>query len=784
VTPANATDIPAGPQTFTPGSSRDFTVRYTNTTGAPATGVSLALTAATPQWTSAVSGTAESSKAFTESIPPGATISATFKVTAGQRPSNSELVAKATRVKASTRDVVNEIAVLKVRNALPVKINEFRVASGAPTNATNSFIELINAGSDTVDLSHWTITERPARQAISSAVQIPAGTKLAAGKFYLLGLSNSGLAVPAKTGDSTLYVRSTEGMSIGDVISIGSSNSIETRKIAALGTAASDHTTLWQSLPEEPVITFPRGSNNVPVESTAGFTVGQKIALGYGSVYPSALNTVEQYEVAAVTRVGKPGTQAYLAMEAPAGSRNIKVTALSNVSVGDKIRLDIDSVGHGIEFITVTHVGTAGRQTNLSSSVGVGATTINVRNSDGLTPGTKIVVGTPASLEAVTVKGSGGQGRDGAAIDFTPALTKPHVAGEWVVSPGTGIDLAEPLKFKHSANLPFSNRGTGISFEPTTRFPHSSNEPMQALGTGITLDQPLTHDHPIHDVVMDAAVKTAGYQGTPAPDQWFGGPELTTRSPQFDHFLTVEEGSIVLRDESGTIADSLNYGNLVDPWLAEGYQGHSGARLSGCYAPAPGSGFESWSTIVPSSPINTSSGRFPDGVDSDSNCKDFSKQTATSLAVPSVAGVSNVKVASSDNFHSGQKVFIGNGVNAETVVISTVGTPGATTLLAPASVGQTILSAPNVSAFKKGQAITIQDGNSTETALVLATRVRGGSSITLSAPLNHSHRAGVQIVGSGITFSAPLIRSHAFGEQVSDYVPTPKAPNKYSTGIR
>ena len=67
-------------------------------------------------------------------------------------------------------------------------------------NLTNSFIELYNAGSQSVDISNWTLTEHPARQAIFSTVKIPAGTKLAASGFYLLGLSNSGLAAPARRG--------------------------------------------------------------------------------------------------------------------------------------------------------------------------------------------------------------------------------------------------------------------------------------------------------------------------------------------------------------------------------------------------------------------------------------------------------------------------------------------------------------------------------------------------------------------------------------------------------
>src|ERR1700722_8659819 len=148
-------------------------------------------------------------------------------------------------------------------------------------------------------------------------------------------------------------------MSVGDTISVDSGLRMETRKIARLGTAATNHTTLWQPLPDGPVTTIPAGSTNVPEESTAGFVAGEKIALGYGSTYPVAANPVEHYEIATVTTVGKPGTQAWLAANAPAGARNIKVTALSDISIGDKIRLDIDSVGHGIETVTVAHVGTA-----------------------------------------------------------------------------------------------------------------------------------------------------------------------------------------------------------------------------------------------------------------------------------------------------------------------------------------------------------------------------------------------------------------------------------------
>src|SRR6185503_12942831 len=270
------------------------------------------------------------------------------------------------------------------------------------------------------------------------------------------------------------------------------------------------NTPLWQPPPDGPVIAIPAGSTNVPVTSTAGFTVGQKLAIGYG----------QKLEFATVTAVGRPGTQARLSAPAAAGAANIRVTSTTNISPGDVIRLDI---GSKIETVTVKAVGTAGAN-------------------------------------------------------------------------GTGLNLAAPLMFAHSANLPFSDRGTGISFTPATIFSHSSNEPVQALGGGITLDRPLAAGHAINEPVRDALVTTAGYQPKPAPDQWFGGPALSANA-----------GNMVLRDAVGLVVDSLNYGSLVDPWAAEGYQGGTG---SGCVVPAPGG-------------AGRSASRFPDGNDTDRNCADF-----------------------------------------------------------------------------------------------------------------------------------------------------------------
>ncbi len=776
--PTSSAATPPGLQTFTPGSSQESTVTFTNTTGAPAMGLQLSIAVPSKQWTSYVQGTTETVKTFADPVAPGASVSATFKVTSGPAAFNGDLVGHARWTDQTGGAKQSETTAEKVRNVSPIKINEFRISASAPTNATDSFIELYNAGSSSVDLSNWTLTERPTQQAIFSTVKIPAGTKLTAGGFYLLGLSNSGLAVRARAGDATIHVRSTNGMSVGDTISVDTGSSTETRKIATIGTAASANTTLWQPLPDGPMLKIPAGSTNVPVTSASGFAVGEKIALGYGATYPAVAKGMEQYEVATVTAVGKAGTQEYLAADAPAGATNIQVTSVANISVGDKIRLDIDSMGHGIETVTVAHVGTQANHTNLAADASAGATNVKVRMASRFAVGEKLTIGTPANQQSVRITAIGTSGAAGTGIDFTPALDKTHIRDEEAASPGTGVDLAAPLKFSHAANLPFADRGTGISFKPATAFAHSSNEPVEALGTGITLDSPLAEGHAIDAAVRDAAVTTAGYQGTPQPNQWFGGPELASKVPFFERVISRKEGSMILRDAAGMVVDSLNYGGVVDPWAAEGYQAVSGTEESGCHAPAPGA-TAGFGFFAAAGAVNTSAGRFPDGVDTDSNCNDFLTQAAATLSATAAAGETNIKVGNVTGFGEGEKVMIDTGANLESAVIAAVGTAGATTVDTATSAGATVIPVAGAVGFSDGQTVSIDSGADSETAVIASVRRFGATTITVAAPLAHAHAAGAQLSGSGITLTTALTRAHASGAQVTDNVPTPGAPNHY-----
>jgi hypothetical protein len=187
-------------------------------------------------------------------------------VTSGPAAFNGDLIGNVSWTDPTSGVKRSETTAEKVRNVSPIKINEFS------TQTKGSFIKVYNADANTVDLSNWTLTEHPTQQAIFSSVKIPAGTKLAAHGFYLLGLSNSGLAAPAHAGDSSINVQSTACMTVGDSVGIDAGSSVETRKIVSIGTAASSNTTLWRPVPDGPIITIPAGSTNLPVTRTAGLS--------------------------------------------------------------------------------------------------------------------------------------------------------------------------------------------------------------------------------------------------------------------------------------------------------------------------------------------------------------------------------------------------------------------------------------------------------------------------------------------------------------------------------
>jgi hypothetical protein len=475
------------------------------------------------------------------------------------------------------------------------------------------------------------------------------------------------------------------------------------------------------------------GATTVYVRSIAGFAAGQKIEI--------------DGETRTITDVGSeaaPMTMVFVPVSTgprltiPAGATNLPVTNAAGFEVGQKIGIDI---GGNYEMVTATAVGKASTQTTLSAEARAGAIRIQLAADSNVSVGDSLIIGTGARKEVVKAARAG--------------TNDPS---------GTGIELAAPLRLDHASGVDVSDVGTGIGFLPATRFSHMSGDAMQALGSGIALDQPLAHSHPYGAAVRDTAATKAGDPGNPGPNQWFGDAFSQTA------------GSIALMEPSGAVVDAMVYGSrqsnssgngtIASPELAtlEGDQSGGGCIVA-VLQRAEGRGF--------------SVGRYPDGADTDSNCKDFHVQSVATLAVASIPGATNIKVSTVDGFSPGQSILIDSGMNAETATIATVGTPGATTTKSAAPRGSAIIPVKNVFGFRPGQIITIGEGAEQETSLITGIARRGAPAISVNSPLRFAHGAGTQVAGSGITLTSALVRAHAGGAQIAGNVPTPGAPNKY-----
>jgi non-reducing end alpha-L-arabinofuranosidase len=383
---------------FTPGSTHEITETFTNTTGAPVVGVKLSIVLPNQQWTSVVSSTTRTSAIVAGQIAPGASVGATFKVTSPATTSVGFLTGKAEWTQTATGSRQSETAPERVRSVLPIKINEVRLGTA---NSTDQFIELFNASANAVDLSSWSLIHTQSQWAPVKLVTIPAGTKLASGAYYLLGLSSAGLAAPTSPGATTINVNSTTGFAPGQKIDVDG----ETHAIVGVGTAATPLTTLFVPVSTGPWTTIPGGSTNLPVTSASGFESDQKIGIDAGA----------NYEVRTVTTVGKAATQTVLSAAAVAGTTNLKVAADSNVTAGDTLTV---GTGGGKELVKVAGVGAPGAN------------------------GAGVDLAAPLQFDHM----SGVDVSDaGTGISFTPASSLLHRSGDAVQALGSGITLDRPL---------------------------------------------------------------------------------------------------------------------------------------------------------------------------------------------------------------------------------------------------------------------------------------------------------------------------------------------------
>ncbi|HPG39410.1 MAG TPA: arabinofuranosidase catalytic domain-containing protein [bacterium] len=393
--------------TFTPGSTQDITETFTNTTGATVTGVTLSISVPA-QWTALVSGSKNSSKTFVEPVKPGACVKVTFKITAPVTTGAGFLIGKVEWIDPATALKQSDTIISSIRNSYPVKINEVRFSTSA--NPTNQFIELYNSSGGDVDISGWSLVNTISEWAPVKLATIPAGTKIKAGGYYLLGLAASGLAVSAGPGETTINVFNSTGFVAGQQINIDG----EIRAITSVGTAATAMTTVFVPVSTGPWLTIPAGSTNLPVTSAAGFEIGQKISIDIGG----------NNEVATVTSVGKAATQTSLTEAVDAGSKIIKVAVNSNMTIGDTLTV---GTGKFAEHATIKNI-------------------INV-------------VSAPGGRSGFEAPGEGG------VLELMAPLKFDHLSGVDVSDVGTGINFLPATQFQHKSGDAVQALGSGITLD-------------------------------------------------------------------------------------------------------------------------------------------------------------------------------------------------------------------------------------------------------------------------------------------------------------------------------
>ncbi|MFU8876062.1 hypothetical protein [Micromonospora sp. SL4-19] len=107
---------------------------------------------------------------------------------------------------------------------------------------------------------------------------------------------------------------------------------------------------------------------------------------------------------------------------------------------------------------------------------------------------------------------------------------------------------------------------------------------------------------------------------------------------------------------------------------------------------------------------------------------------ATSTVAPAAAGDTVVKLASTAGVVAGQKIVIGDGPDAETATVTSIGTAAGanTTMIAPASIGDTNVKVASTNGFVVGQDLAIVEsgavpiGAPTEAATVVAVGTAAG----------------------------------------------------------
>ena len=684
--------------TFTPASSQEVTVTFTNTTGTAAKDVLLQISL--PEgWKTGIAGTGEPSKRFSESVMPGASVKAAFTVTSSAATGGGYLTGRALWYSQGTEMIRSAISSLRLRNVAPVKINEIRFETGG--NPTNQFIELYNASDADVDISGWSLINTRSMWAPVKLATIPAGTKIKPHGFYLLGLSVSGLAAPANRGGNVINVLSTDGFGTGQTIRIEG----ESHTVATVGTAASPMAIVFVPVPTGPWLTIPAGSTNLPVTDTEGFKVGEKIGIDIGG----------NYETATVTAVGKAATLTNLAGEAKAGDTVIRVVANSGMTVGDALTV---GTGGRKELVEVKRLITI-------SAAPARGISVPFRPS-GTNPG-EVELTTPLRFdhmtdEDVTDTGTG--------ISFEPATRFDHRSGDAVQALGSGITLESALEKNHEAGAPVNNPLiASAGYQGPVKPDQLYGMPLSPASGSIALMDGSGN------LVVDAMVygsqqSNSSANGTiPSPelatlegDQSQGGCMVVVPGTGFSGQGMALRSTSMVNRSIGRFPDGNDTDSNCDDFLLQ-----DAATL---LLPATAGS----NNIKVGSATDFKAGQkvfIGSGSDIESMVIEAIGTSGGTTVISDVnAGATAIPVAGIEGFSEGQTITVGSGTNIETAVVASV---------------TSARGRPGVQGAVPAQSVTV---TSPLTKSHVAGALVTGSGITLASPLKLHHDRGSQVASN------------------------------------
>ena len=267
---------------------------------------------------------------------------------------------------------------------------------------------------------------------------------------------SSTIAAPA--GATNVEVADTNGFLRGDTITIGSGTTAESRTITSVGVSGSG-TTLSSSAAS--------GDLQLTVASSGGLTAGQYITVGQGSAQETdRIATIDGNTLTLYTPLkGAHASGDAVAVKsigvtfAPALSHSHDVGEAA-VDTGTGITLrnplthdhasgeEIASPGTGVTLTApLKHAHMAGANdavtTGLSTATAANATNIKLDSVAGLASGDRIAIGQPGHVETGTIHTVGTAGAGGTGVTVSPALSRPHDAGDQVVD-ATNASVTNP----------------------------------------------------------------------------------------------------------------------------------------------------------------------------------------------------------------------------------------------------------------------------------------------------------------------------------------------------